>query len=369
MPYLNGYLRRATITVNHAKCGSGGALANFPFYFAGSAECATTANGGYSLSTGNDVVFSSDPDGQTTLSFKKVLGTYNSTTGAGVWWVNAGSGTSQLTSVSDAVVYVFVGKASVSDGSSTAAFNSNYKLAADYPDGSSLTSPVADMTSGGNNGTVTGATATSGKIDGAAAVSSASHIIDFGSGMTDLTSNWTVSGWFNRDSAAAADRFAIYSRWTNTTTNRQLFCYFNATSDNKIHVDIPFVVALFTSTSTFAPGSGWNHYAVTRSGNNYSLYVNGNTTPEATVTDSSTQETGGNVTVGNWTFNLGGSLVKGAVGGTRTLNAAMSADWVATDYNTGNHGTSAFYSLGAFVYAAPIRPLVVRQAMNRAATY
>src|SRR5947207_9419534 len=115
MAYPNGYAYRVAISVDHTQCGSGGALPNFPVPFFGMPACATGPNGGYSHSGGLDVVFASDPAGASPLIFEQVAGSYNATTGAGEWHINAGTGPSQVNSVTDATIYAFIGKSGVSD--------------------------------------------------------------------------------------------------------------------------------------------------------------------------------------------------------------------------------------------------------------
>ena len=136
---------------------------------------------------------------------------------------------------------------------------------------------------------------------------------------TDLTSNWSVAGWFRRNTTARSDSF--WSRWTSAAANRQLFIY--TLVGDTIQVDVPFIAAIMTSASTVTD-TAWHHVAVTRSGDNWVLYLDG--VSDATATNAAAQETGGNVELGCSTAFLGGTATDGDVaewaGWTAVLDAA-----------------------------------------------
>lgn len=134
--------------------------------------------------------------------------------------------------------------------------------------------------------------------------------ITLGSTTPDLTSSWTWALWFKRVSTSRIE--VLVSRWTNSTTNRQIYIYVTTSPspDNKIQVDIPWISAVVTG-STSITDTNWHHLCVTRSGNNWTIYLDG--ASDGTATDSHTQETGGTFEFGYSTATtqaLQGSLAE-----------------------------------------------------------
>lgn len=125
--------------------------------------------------------------------------------------------------------------------------------------------------------------------------------INFGSSVPDLTANWTISTWIRRTSVNRATAITpIWSRWTSSAAERQLYVYFlSATSEadvDKIQVDVPFVAAILTGT-TAVSDTNWHHIAVTRSDDSWILYLDGANDGQAT--NAAVQETGGELTLGD----------------------------------------------------------------------
>src|SRR5271169_5722824 len=82
----NGCLNRRAITIDHTKVPNTN-QSNFPVLFSGTySYLATTANGGgVTNSNGYDILFASDANGVSPLSFEQE--SYNPSTGAVVYWV------------------------------------------------------------------------------------------------------------------------------------------------------------------------------------------------------------------------------------------------------------------------------------------
>jgi hypothetical protein len=113
-----------------------------------------------------------------------------------------------------------------------------------------------------------------------------------GTAVPTLTGNWTVGCWLKRSGVSGSGSNGIWERWTNTTTARELFIYFNssvAASPNTIQVDIPFLKAILTSTATITD-QNWHTVVVTKAGTVWTIYIDG--LQDSTVTDATAQETG-----------------------------------------------------------------------------
>lgn len=146
--------------------------------------------------------------------------------------------------------------------------------------------------------------------------------VNFGSGVFDFTSNWSISTWIRRTTVnRSVEITPIWSRWTSSSASRQLYVYFlPATSGanvDKIQVDVPFVANILTG-STAISDTNWHHVAITRSGNDWTLYLDG--VSDGTATVAATQETGGELT-------LGDTIVTGTGAGDLLGDQAEVAGW------------------------------------------
>src|SRR5260370_21119231 len=173
--WANGCLNRRAITIDHTKVPNTD-QANFPVLISGTySYLATTANGGNVVNAnGYDILFASDANGVNPLPFEQE--SYNPATGAIVYWVKLPT----VSHTADTVFYLFYGNSSISADQSnkTVVWDTNYKGVWHLPNGSTLTSN--DSTSNGNSRTVTGATATSGRMDGAASFRASGQYIGRG---------------------------------------------------------------------------------------------------------------------------------------------------------------------------------------------
>ncbi len=317
--------RRKQITIDHTKVSGSSSLTNFPLLFSTTdAELKTLANGGYvGKSDGTDIVFTSS-DGQTKLDYE--LEKYSSTTGETLAWVKIPT----LSTSTDTTLYVYYGNSSASDQQNkTGVWDSNFKAVYHLPNGSSLS--ASDSTSNANNGSVTGATAGTGQIDGAASFSGSNQYIS--------NSSTLPSGTFTYES---------WVKPSGTTGYRPMFGssgygieFRINSSNNQIQLLDQGVTGILTSTGS-ASANTWTHIALTRDGasNAVKIYINGQL-------DSSTtnaQNPAGSNRLGAATSV--GEYFAGSLDEMRASNSVRSADWIKTEYNN-QSSASTFYSLGA----------------------
>lgn len=111
--------------------------------------------------------------------------------------------------------------------------------------------------------------------------------INFGTTVPDLTANWSLVGSFRRG-RTGADQDTLYSRWTGVFVEDQLFVYF--TTGNQIKVDVPYVAGILTGSTVLTDTTDWHRWGLTRSGNTWTLYLDG--AVDGTATNSASQSTG-----------------------------------------------------------------------------
>lgn len=304
------------------------------------ADLKTTGNGGYvENSSGYDVRFWSDSGLSSALDFELEGNTYNAATGAGVWHVRIPT----LSHTSNTIIYMSFGDASIStDGSSTAAWNSNFKGVYHLANGSSLSTADATATAGGNN---VGATATSGNIDGGGNfVKASSQFIDLNEPGA-VYSPITVSAWINAASfPAGGDANTIFSKgydgtsteWALTTNNGGAFG-FNSFTNPTTH-GVNGVSTLSTST--------WYLLTGVYDGTTWRIYLNG--TQDNSAVDSGPASGSNFVAIGAvWVVNsVRTQFFDGKIDEVRLSNTNRSASWVTSDYNS-QKASSTFITFGS----------------------
>lgn len=364
MPYPNGYLYRAQIVLSTTQCGGGSGCGNFPLYFPGHALLATAANNGLSLSNGFDVVFATDLNGLSSLFYELVSGTYNAVTGAGEWFVNLGTGSAALSNTVAGVLYVFVGKAGVSDGSTRDNVNMwiNYARVYHFGGGSSLS--LADsagghtMTDAGGVGHAAGVpgvgsygavTTTKGPTDGNPAGNI--YLIDTG---VSIAMPFTLSSWAKL--SASGDNRTIWGMNVNSGANfREGWLdagnTFYATYNNNSPIDS------FTFTGT--EGGSWNYYAASADSTTARRYQLNANSPGSSAVSIPAPRTIYNFTIGNWLFNQdsgfwGSTSVFDEV---RLSSISRTNDFNVAEYNTFS-APGTFYTLGGFGGAGKLLPVL-----------
>lgn len=195
-PYTHAY----SIKTDHTQCGSS-TSSNFPVLVSftatalkdvahgGSVQNATTFNG---QTVPADVVLSPSSAFATLYnawdfeSWDNVNGIIN------VWMPLV-----ILSNSADSTFYMGIGKTTTTiyqGGSVGAAWNSNYKLLSHLQNGTTLS--ALDGSTNGNNGTITGATAATGEIDGCGSFSGSAQFIDIaGNSSLNGTGSHTIIAW------------------------------------------------------------------------------------------------------------------------------------------------------------------------------
>lgn len=265
---------------------------------------------------------------------------YNASTGQVVMWVKVSS------LAVGSVVYLAYGDAALNtNGSSASTWDSNYKLVAHVPNGTTLS--VADST-GTNTGSISGATAGTGKIDGGADLTTSQYInYPSDTSLDGTTGTW--SGWVKTTSASSVNSLFSRSSSGGSAGGINIFMTGAGLSGYQIHLAGGGVYLLFQSVSPAINDGNW-HYIVLVfgvTGQNTIYYVDG--------TSINSQLGSG----GNWSFNanalrLGASLDtfwqswRGSQDEFRVSNIQRSANWITTEYNN-QSAPSTFATLGTEV--------------------
>ena len=331
-----------SITVNSSQVPT--TQTNFPMLVSGTySYLATVANGGKVQNTsGYDVGFYSNSNcsiGKLNWETEK----YVATTGEVDYWIN-------IASISNGtVIYMCYGDVTISTDQSnkTAVWDANFKAVYHLPDGTTLT--ANDSTSAANTGTIAGATATAGQMDGAANfVAASSQYISNGfanqpQGNSSLTSSawvkfaanattYDITTFFGLDSASSKSAYFLYRSPSGKATTEFGSGYGNATG------------------LTTLVGGTWYYITATYDGSNNKIYVNG--TVEATTAFSSGNLGGNALYIGAYYPAPGPTLfTNGIIDEARISNIARSANWILTEYNNQN-SPSTFYTIGSSLPAS-----------------
>lgn len=335
---INGFTAKKTVTVDHTKVSNSNQT-DFPMLFSGTfTYLKTTGNGGsVTDAQGDDVVFTSDSGCATNLKFEQE--TYSATTGAVVYWVKIPT----LSTSVDTSIFLCYGKSSITtfQGDAVNVWTSSYEGVWHLRDGSTL-SPKNSVT--GVDGTITGATANTGNIDGGALFGGASTdkiVTDIGTNNTTRT----YSIWANLNGAGggAAGRMAA----KGTTTATEYLSYVDGTGS--------YDYSKFWSTSgsswrILAPATGAYHYFTitydnSSSSNDPIMYLDG---ISQTVTENSPPVGSPNNNSEAWVIgNRGTDNARnwsGSLDEFRIANVIRSVDWILTEYNN-QSSPSTFYTV------------------------
>src|SRR5215471_810208 len=254
---------RSPVTIDHTKVPS--TLTDFPVLISiTDARLKTTGNGGHvASSSGFDIRPFTSNTLASALTFE--LNKYVSTTGELEMWVKQPS----LSSSVDTVIWLGYGNSSiVSDGSSTATWDSNYVAVYHFGDGTTLS--LADSTSGANTLTNNNAvTATSGQVAGAANfVAASSQFLthaSFSLGATDLTVEaWTFSTNYNAD-MNVVEKDPINGEWE----------IFYETSFGTPGLKLRAANPSGTVVASFPSNSNWHYIVGTITGTTGVLFTDG----------------------------------------------------------------------------------------------
>ena len=351
--WSNGYAYRRVITIDHTKVPNTDQT-NFPFLFSATySYLAITSNGGgVTNANGYDIIFTSDASGTSTLAFEQEG--YNASTGAVNYWVKVPT----VSHTVDTVIYLFYGNSSVTTDQSnkTGVWDSNYKGVWHLPNGTTLT--ANDSTGNGNNGTVSGPTATTGQIGGGAGFSGGSNKITI-STSGSLTAPFTIEEWVQP--ASLGYYFGLFgsrspgdgsfdAKLTGSGVHADIG---NGSSWLNLGADGSFSYAVNT----------WHHfvYAVTTSG--YTIYADGSQIGSGTLSGTALLYDSNHTLLIGATGSSGESF-NGSIDEARVSNIARSADWIATEYNNQTSPVT-FYDVGALPSRACLGPLGISVTRSR----
>jgi hypothetical protein len=277
-----------------------------------------TANNGISRSGPADLVFADAASGGNCLKYE--VASYTATSGE----MEAHVQIPTLSHTSINFVWMFYGNAGVATTQQDLTLWSDASFLAvyHYPNGASLD---AKDSVGSFNGTINSATATTGALDGAAALSGSSQNITAGL-LTSATTNITLEAMVNNTGGSQAG--VLFENGNGS--NGYNMAIINGACGNGTTVQLVLEgIACNGVSAGYTLANGWNHVAVTRGASTWTLYGNGvstgtgSTNPNIPTTRSTVGSTGSN-----------GAYVHANVDEVRFSSVSRTTDWVvATSSN------------------------------------
>ena len=336
----NGYSYVHSIVIDHSKVPNTNQV-NFPFLFSSTdPSLKSTANGGHVTSSqGYDIIFSTDPAGQSKLDFE--IEEYDPVHGQLIAWIRIPT----LLHAEDTPLYLFYGNSSIttSQQNPTGVWDSNTMGVWHLPNGTTLS--ANDSTANGFNGANSGATATTGMIDGGASFDGTSYI-DVGN-LGNFPTQGSIDFWMKTSS------LANYPNTPNAFTTN----YNGGNNAIRFEEDYSGDFSVYIGGGTDIDGHGfmtqsmkantWYHIALTWDVATSTAigYVNG------TQAFDSTSNILWPTAIPNLAIASGYDTCycrkwNGIIDEARIANTVRSADWIATEYNN-ESSPSTFYLLNA----------------------
>lgn len=356
--WSNGYSHSRTITINYTQV-SNSDQTNFPVLFTGTyADLATTSNGGYVTNTnGYDITFTSDAAGTMPLPFEQE--SYNASTGAVTYWVQIPT----VSHTTNTVFYIFYGNPNVATNQSnkTAVWQYNYQGVWHLGNGTNL--DVYDSTSNGIDGAPNSVTATTGKISGGGSFDGSSQYLDLGSDTDDASAatgyplqiegTMTASAWVKPATSQVEFPQILAEGDSSGVTGYNLFL------ENYHYpafiIDANTWGGCFAESSTSITDNNWHYVVGTYAGGDgtISVYVDGALKASSTCPASPTlYGTSPQGEIGRKLSSSEGSVYfNGVIDEVRLATTALSAGWIATEYNNQN-SPSSFYSVSSATAAS-----------------
>jgi RHS repeat-associated protein len=335
----NGYGYVRSIAIDHSKIPNSD-QSNFPFLFnTTDPSFATTANGGHVTSSiGNDIIFSSDPNGSTTLNYE--LEAYNPVTGQIIAWVNIPT----LSHSTDTVLYMFYGNSSITSPQQhpTGVWDSNYG-GVWHLSGSGNLQSFPDSTANANTATVVGSvSAIPAPIGNGVAMGGGSNYIDAGDNPSVLpthTGTFSIWAYYNAFSGNFTTLMGSGNVWGNS--NGTLLWSYGGTLYFDVYGPSGGNGAQLGNLAT----GQWYYFTGTWDGSTVALYENG------TLVSHTAQTTDASPAF-HLTFGVDGAhsfdegYLNGNLDEARVSGIARSADWIAAEYNN-QRSPSSFFTVSS----------------------
>jgi hypothetical protein len=339
-----------TVTIDHTQCGIVDST-DFPVaIWVTDADLKTVANGGkVQNSSGYDIRPFSDSGLTIALTYELVASTYVATTGAVEMHVKIPT----VSASSDTLFYLAFGDSGIStDGSSTATWSNGFIAVYHLGPGSGTLS-VTDSV-GSFNATNNSATATTGQIDGGAAVSFSpnKYLSTPTHAAVSSLSAFTMSFWGNRTTAGIGLPQIMVGNIVGYPDRVEIAYYFD---DNIYYVIDNHGVgpnSLFVASGGV---TGFNHFAMAFDGglseaarikgflNGNSQTLSGGTGINPTTTPPDQGAGLSDINIGITDFTIDGAGILDEV---RLESVARSANWITAQYNN-EKPSSTFLAYGA----------------------
>lgn len=323
-----------SLTVDHTKVPSN--QTDFTVLVSFShADIRTVGDGGHvQNSSGFDLRPYAESALSTTLSFKLESYTSNGSTGTVVMWVKI-PGT--LSSSVDKVFYLAYGDSGLSsDGSSTGAWDSNYKAVFLMNETSGTT--VNDSTSNADTGT---------------AVRNITNMTTTGQISKAFTFDDTVNDVYDHFATIPSSTTFTVTAWVNIGTNNSGYRTIYAGSGagpglwlNARQIDWYDAGQGETIGSTTIAASAWHMIAVRHNGNGTSVLLYYDATLDATSSTNSTALPGGGTDLGVGAHNAISEPYNGVIDHLTISDIDRGADWITTSFNNQNN-PGTFMTVGS----------------------
>jgi hypothetical protein len=329
------YNVRKRITFDPSKVSGGADLVNFPalINITTDNDIRTTANGGGVIDAqGDDIVFTSD-DGVTLLEFERE--DYDGTNGHYTAWVKI----PLLSTTLNTSIYMYYG-GTVTTNQSAATVWSGYH-GVWHLQNSNFADSSPNTYAGTNNGTTTQATA----IINEGRANNGTQWIEVSSSFPDITTNFSISGWV-RTSLNTKQGQRIFCDDRNNSGGYALSIGDAAAGSLRFFSRGSSNVILDTPNNTIASNTWYYCVGVADITNGVkSIYVNGALAATGNFTGWGT-DAGNSSMAGEVAAGETGNRLQGDIDEVRVANTALSADWIATEYNN-QSSPSTFYSISA----------------------
>ena len=348
MAQVCGYYYRKPITINGSRI-TGGPHVNFPVLISHTDPALTAASAKVTNANGYDIVFTDNSGNALNFQLEK----YNASTGQIVAWVKIPS----ITSGTSVTIQMLYGNAAITTNQSTTnTWSSGYH-------------GVWHFNGNVNDGSATGVTSvnnattnTTGKIGDARNFVDPTSWVEL-TNFSNMTAGFTISAWIY-PTDVTRDGQRIFVDDVNNTGG-----YGFSLADEGVAGRLRFYSRGSNPVSLDAPSfiltnNNWYHVAAVAdiAGNIKRIYVNGvervsQGYANAWGTDVGNASIGGETAAGET-----GNRFHGNMDEVRVANRALSAQWLATEYNSQNQPTTTvgvvtpndFYTVGSeVVYGNP----------------